>query len=447
VAPPHLLLVEDDLLSRQIYSEWLTGFGYRVSLASSTEEALGVLARDRADLVITDLLLPGRDGVALLDEARRIDPEVDVVVITALEQVAPAVRALKAGAADYLVKPIPKDALELSTSRCLTARQLRRENQALRDQVALFERGRRVSAIIDRAELWPLALSTLAESLGAKAGLIATLDNQGTPSIVAEVQLPNGRSRELIDRLRTHFRALIAEDNSVRWIEGGSVAGLHEPIALVPCAHQGEVRSAGAFLLPALPPENEREVRLSRCLYLAHHIGLAQANATRFAQAEAMAHTDDLTGLRNDRALRSEIDRAIANRPKSPFSLLFLDLDHFKRINDDHGHLRGSGVLAEVGRVLRGCVRDIDTAARYGGDEFAVVLPGADSGEALKVAERIRRAIAEHPFPEDITLTVSIGVASYPEHGSDRDAILSLADSAMYRGKRAHRNVVYLAER
>ena len=446
MAPPHLLVVEDDLVSRQIYNDWLKEFGYRVSVASSTEEALGVLANDHVDLVVTDLLLPGRDGVAMLDEARRLDPEVDVVVITALEQVPPAVRALKAGASDYLVKPIPKDQLELCISRCLAARHLRRENQALREQVALFERGRRVAAVIDRTELWPLALSTLSEALDAKAGLMAILDSQGTPSVMAEVQLPTGRSRELIDRLRTHFRGLMIE-SGVRWFEKGSVAGLHDAMALIPCAHQGEVRSAAVLMLAKIPEGSERENTLSRCLYLSRHIGLAQANATRFAQAEALAHTDDLTGLRNDRALRTEIDRALANRPKSPFSVLFLDLDHFKRINDDHGHLRGSSALAEVGRVLRGCVRDIDTAARYGGDEFAVVLPGADSGEALKVAERIRRAIAEHPFPENISLTVSIGVASYPEHGDERELILSLADAAMYRGKRAHRNVVYLAER
>jgi len=429
-----------------MYCDWLQEFGYRVSLASSTEEALGTLGRDRVDLVVTDLLLPGRDGVAMLDEAKRLDPEVDVVVITALEQVAPAVRALKAGASDYLVKPIPRDALELCTSRCLASRQLRRENQALRDQVALFERGRRVAAVIDRTELWPLALSTLVEALEAKAGLVATLDNQGTPGVVAEVQLPTGRSRELIDRLRTHFRSLMIE-TGIRWLEPGSVAGLHEPMALVPCPHQGEVRSAAALVLSRIPTGNERENALARGLYLARHIGLAQANASRFAQAEALAHTDDLTGLRNHRALRTEIDRALANRPKDPFSVLFLDIDHFKRINDDHGHLRGSSALAEVGRVLRGCVRDIDTAARYGGDEFAVLLPGADSGEALKVAERIRRAIAEHPFPDDVGLTASIGVASYPEHAHDREALLSLADAAMYRGKRAHRNVVYLAEK
>ncbi len=235
-------------------------------------------------------------------------------------------------------------------------------------------------------------------------------------------------------------------ESGIRWLEKGSVAGLHDAMALVPCSHQGEVRSAAVLMLARIP-SNCRAPVPSCCLYLARHIGLAQSNATRFAQAEALAHTDDLTGLRNDRALRTEIDRALASRPKAPFSVLFMDLDHFKRINDDHGHLRGSSALAEVGRVLRGCVRDIDTAARYGGDEFAVVLPGADSGEALKVAERIRRAIAEHPFPEDITLTVSIGVASCPEHGDEREQILSLADAAMYRGKRAHRNVVYLAER
>ena len=445
MAAPSLLLVEDDRLSREMFGDWLRSFGYSVATAASMEEGLLQLRQQHFDLIVTDLLLPGRDGLALLAEARKIDPEIDVIVVTALEQVAPAVRALRGGAADYLVKPIAKDTLELSVGRCLTARQLLRDNLALREQVALFERGRRVSATLEGAELWPLALSTLAESLSAVAGVLALLDPEGNATALAEVALPDNRSRELLDRLRPHLRHLSAEP-TVRFLDAGAVAGLHEPVALVPCAHQGEVRSAAALVLRGLPPMGQRGTLVERSLYLARHVGLAQANASRFAHAEALAHTDDLTGLRNDRALRNEIDRLLANRPAEPLSLLFLDLDHFKRINDAHGHLVGSRVLAEVGRVLRGCVRDIDSAARYGGDEFAVVLPGADSGEALKVAERIRRAMAEHVFVEGTSLTVCIGIASHPEHGSDRDVLLTLADAAMYRGKRGQRNVAFLAQ-
>ena len=201
----------------------------------------------------------------------------------------------------------------------------------------------------------------------------------------------------------------------------------------------------GALVLESLPKPSAREALDNRAQYLAKHVGLAHANTARFTKAEALARTDDLTGLYNDRALRSEIDRLIAIETQQPFSLVFLDLDYFKVINDAHGHLIGSRVLAEMGRVLRGVVRDIDLASRYGGDEFAIVLPGSDSGEALQVAERVRRAIQDHPFADGIRLTASIGVACHPEHGKDRDTLLTMADAAMYRGKRGQRNIVYLA--
>jgi diguanylate cyclase (GGDEF)-like protein len=120
-------------------------------------------------------------------------------------------------------------------------------------------------------------------------------------------------------------------------------------------------------------------------------------------------------------------------------------------VNDEHGHLAGSRLLVEVGRVLRSCVREEDVVARYGGDEYVVVLVGIDSGGGLKVAERVRRAIEDHRFlareGARVRITSSIGLASYPEHARDKREVLDLADRAMYRGKRSSRNVVYIASR
>jgi diguanylate cyclase (GGDEF)-like protein len=128
-----------------------------------------------------------------------------------------------------------------------------------------------------------------------------------------------------------------------------------------------------------------------------------------------------------------------------------MDLDHFKTVNDQHGHLSGSRMLVEVARVLRSCVRDDDVLVRYGGDEYVVLLVGIDSGGGLKVAERIRRAVEDHRFLSRegarVRVTASIGLASYPEHAQEKSEILDLADRAMYRGKRSSRNVVYIASR
>jgi diguanylate cyclase (GGDEF)-like protein len=160
---------------------------------------------------------------------------------------------------------------------------------------------------------------------------------------------------------------------------------------------------------------------------------------------------DDLTHLYNMRYLHLVLDREVKNAQQTDgtFSLLFMDLDHFKAVNDTHGHLVGSRLLVEVGRVLKGCVRERDIVVRYGGDEYVVLLRNTDSGGALKVAERIRRTMENHHFmPREgvsLSLTTCVGVASFPEHARDKATLLDMADRAMYRGKRGTRNVIYMA--
>jgi diguanylate cyclase (GGDEF)-like protein len=190
---------------------------------------------------------------------------------------------------------------------------------------------------------------------------------------------------------------------------------------------------------------------LEPAVYLAKHLGLALKNLGRFAEVEDLAYLDDLTHLFNLRYLDLVLDREVKNASQThvPFSLLFLDLDYFKSINDTHGHLVGSKLLVEVARVIKGCVRDNDVTVRYGGDEYVVLLRSTDSGGALKVGERIRRTMEEHSFLARegyaLSVTTCIGVASFPEHAQDKRALLDFADRAMYRGKKSTRNVIYVA--
>lgn len=165
---------------------------------------------------------------------------------------------------------------------------------------------------------------------------------------------------------------------------------------------------------------------------------------------EDLAYLDDLTHLFNTRYLHLMLDREMksAQHAHGTFSLLFLDLDYFKSINDTHGHLLGSKLLVEMAHVLKSCVRDHDVVARYGGDEYVVLLRGTDSSNALKVAERIRLTVESHRFlaREGLSLTLStcIGVASFPEHARDKTTLLDLADRAMYQGKKSTRNIVFM---
>jgi diguanylate cyclase (GGDEF)-like protein len=180
-------------------------------------------------------------------------------------------------------------------------------------------------------------------------------------------------------------------------------------------------------------------------------IASALANAVRIAEAERLSQTDDLTKLHNARYLRqfllNEIRRA--RRYGTSVAALFLDLDDFKRINDEHGHLVGSHVLMEMATVILSSVRDTDAVARYGGDEFVIVLPDTGTELAGAVAERIRQKIGRHHFTGgrrlQLALTASFGVAAFPQHASSPQQLVACADTAMYEAKAASKNCVRFA--
>jgi diguanylate cyclase (GGDEF)-like protein len=172
------------------------------------------------------------------------------------------------------------------------------------------------------------------------------------------------------------------------------------------------------------------------------------ANLRNLALAEIRAATDGLTGLPNKRAATDMLKRifAQASATGSPLALLVLDLDHFKRINDQRGHPVGDQVLASVGLVLRSVLRSRDFAGRNGGEEFTVLLPDTEIPAALEIAERVRAAVAEISLPgTDVSVTVSVGVAGFPDHAGSLDRLERLADAALYLAKRQGRNRVELA--
>jgi diguanylate cyclase (GGDEF)-like protein len=200
----------------------------------------------------------------------------------------------------------------------------------------------------------------------------------------------------------------------------------------------GTVHGYGPF---AQPSRNEALLLLQGfvCVVSVTTLTLAAVVSERRRVEERlrqMAVSDPLTGLANYRHLIDVLEREIqrSQRTERPFALLFLDLDRLKAINDRHGHLVGSRALWRVAEVLRRTSRAIDTAARYGGDEFALVLPESDAEDATQVAERVRALLAEDP--EQPPVTVSAGVAVFPRDGEDVTSLLALADHLQYQDKR-----------
>jgi len=164
-----------------------------------------------------------------------------------------------------------------------------------------------------------------------------------------------------------------------------------------------------------------------------------------FTELQKMAITDGLTGLYNHRHFKERLyaEFTRTKRIPEPLSLLLIDIDLFKSINDSHGHPAGDEILQDVSGVIKNNVRDIDVLARYGGEEFAVILPCTDRSGAVRMAERLRRSVAEKAFYIDwkeIKVTISVGAATYPQDATDSDDLIVKADQALYRAKSKGRN-------
>jgi diguanylate cyclase (GGDEF)-like protein len=180
-------------------------------------------------------------------------------------------------------------------------------------------------------------------------------------------------------------------------------------------------------------------------------VAVSLHNAFLFQETEKLAITDDLTKLYNTRYIHTKLGKMIEERRNSrnPFSLIFLDLDGFKSVNDRYGHLIGAKTLVEIGKIIFSTVGAKDEVARYGGDEFVVLMPGAGATQSREMAERIRHAIASHDFhamlPADIKLSASFGISVYPDHADTLTELIQKADNAMYAVKYSGKNAVQLA--
>lgn len=347
--------------------------------------------------------------------------------------------------------------LSLSTPGLDLATKLRLFQRALRSRVerrdALVDIVRAVNTtleppkiaelIVNRATTWIPAPCWALVSADL-SGQLSVLADQGLtpdmgPAVYAIAQWVMQRGQEFVTAdLRADARvqnafvgSVVAFPLSCRGRRVGAIMGLDR------IASPREPR----LVAPVL-----RAVRL-----LLEPAAVALDNALLLKRAEALSVTDDLTHLYNSRylnlVLRKETKRA--SRSGRPLSLLFIDLDGFKSINDSHGHLFGSRALVEAAAVIRGSARETDVVARFGGDEFALVLPDTGGEGAFAVGERIRERIAAHAFLAgdhlDIRLTCSVGVATLPDVAASAEELVQAADQAMYAVKDSGKNGIQAA--
>lgn len=312
-----------------------------------------------------------------------------------------------------------------------------------------------VNAPLDPTRIGDAVIERLTSRVPAASWAVVIPDTSGHLAIVAERSLPDDlypSSLEIGRWVAAHEQPFLSADldADLRIAVTGAVA-----VVALPLVSRG--RTLGAIIALDHPPSRRAPgfspPVLRGLAALLAPAAVALDNATRLRRIEALSVTDDLTGLYNSRflnqALHRESKRAL--RSGRPLSLLFLDLDGFKNVNDAHGHLLGSRALVETAEVIRACSRESDIVARFGGDEFAVVLPDTGASGAWSVAQRIRERLAGHKFLVaeglEVRLTVSIGIATLPDSASSSDELIEAADAAMYRVKDRGKNGIEAAAR
>jgi diguanylate cyclase (GGDEF)-like protein len=425
-----------------------------VATAASGREALSRLGDEGPfDVVITDLSMREMDGLELLERVKRASPHTEVIVLTGYASLESALQAMRLGAADYLRKPVSAPEVTYGVKRTLLRRRLIDENESLRGCIQAFEAARPLASCLESGDVLPLALDIVLRVTGR------------TRAVARLVELPShaGEGLELrgfpADR-GGELRALIEQGKlfDPSDLERAAVASVEEvspalgslgisdgQLLALPVRVEGRV-AGGIWLFSDGRPFQRDD--FERAELVVEQAELALINAERFLQAREKAFVDDVTGLYNARYLLSALDREVnrASRAQSKLSVLFLDLDRFKAVNDRYGHLIGSRVLRELGALLQESVRAIDTVGRYGGDEFTILLVDTGLEGARAVADRIRQSVADKGFGAerglDLRLTISIGVATFPMHGETRERLLDLADKAMYLAKALGRNLV-----
>ena len=439
---PKILIVDDEVFFRRLFTEILSEEDlYNIVAVDSGKQALDYLAREQVDVILADMVMPEICGLELIRRTRSLDPAPDIILATSNATVESAIQALKSGARDYLLKPCNPEQLRHNIKSCLEQRRLIAENTLLQSQIRLYQKGQHLSGQLDVSSLFQESLNTLLNELDHGRGL-AFLSNHNGISHIEANGFDDDRARQLaellLDRTTKMDQAVIlqAEDCPEIAEEYPDLLSLwvfpmktenQEHGALILC------NPRGSELPESLPQQN--------LIFLAEQASFGFRNACQYQGARELIYTDDLTGLYNHRYLHIALEQEIhrSERYGLEFSLAFIDLDLFKNINDEHGHLAGSEVLRLIGGLLHECVRDADMLFRYGGDEFTALLVETDTRGAKIVAERIRSGIESFDFPtgqgDTSRLTATVGHATYPIHASTKNELIDLADKAMYLGK------------
>ena len=446
-----VLVVDDVEANVKLLEAKLSSEYFDVLSAYSGLSALQIADSELPDVILLDVMMPRMDGFEVCRrlKANPRTADVPVVMVTALSDSANRLRGLEAGADDFLTKPVNDIAL-FARVRSLARLKRMMEEWRLREEICGRFAGRDIAAAEDAGAATILiveedrfAAAQIAKTLRSVGHLVAcagdaveaqTLLDGDVELIIISLSMPNCDPLRLVSRYRANEASrqlpilLIAEDIDLSRVAKGLVdLGANDYL----------IRPVDRNELLARTATQVRRKRLQDRLQQNYQRGLS------------LALTDPLTNLYVRRYGEAHLDELMGrvNQDVASAAVLLFDVDHFKQVNDTHGHDAGDDVLRELAARTIKSVRSVDLAVRWGGEEFLVVMPETDLTNAATVAERLRATVAKNSFAigsdgEKLAVTISVGVAAAFAGGDNRDRLLKRADDALYSAKSAGRNRV-----
>ncbi|MBN36811.1 MAG: PleD family two-component system response regulator [Rhodospirillaceae bacterium] len=450
-----ILVVDDQPLNVKLLEAKLISEYYDVLTANGGAAAVRLATDERPDLILLDVMMPDMDGYEVCRVLRE-QPEtmhIPIVMVTTLSDSADRVLGLEAGADDFLTKPVDDLAL------------FARVRSLLRFKVT-FDELRLRFGVYETAQLDAIAPVWKEPLLNSRILLLEDFDSRA----------------RMIDKALGKNHVIVAVDDEKECYEIAEAGDCDAVIVSLSLDSIDGLRVVSQLrsrpktrMLPILVLVEEGELeRLAKALdlggtdYVMSPIDRNELIARTRMQVRrkryqdrlrsnledsvSMAAIDELTRLHNRRYLGTYLNREFdrAREGEKALSLVVLDVDHFKNVNDTHGHAVGDEVLIELARRMKLLTRSSDLPARYGGDEFVVVMPGTDPKVAQTVAERLRQGVADGPFKlsrsdVELDLTISVGVANFDSSVENPDDLFRRADEALYKAKNGGRNRVVCA--
>jgi two-component system cell cycle response regulator len=476
LSTPKVLVADDSPLVLRMIEKMLDSAGFGVVTARDGLEAIEKAFAEDVGLVILDVMMPRMNGyqACRMLKTEAATKHIPVIILTSRDQAGDRFWGLETGADHYVTKDAePQKILELVKQIMATSATHPRKGPAdhksidilsrVNDQLdrklfettILSEIGRVARSLVNFDETFTSVMSVLTRVVDFTVGAMAFVEEEeldlflmvhrpAAPAVIEETKarvmdaVARERTSQPFTRMQVRLRAQEALAGPEEATLGGFVA---YPVrtndaltGLLAFSGKAAARIAGdseAFLMTA-----------------AHQAKMVMENSRLFEKVRSLSIRDSLTGLFNHRHSMEQVANEFGRvgRYEGGVSLLMVDIDHFKKINDEHGHQAGDAVLREVARILKDTLRVVDSLGRYGGEEFIAILPHTDNDDAMQTGERLRQAIAEHGFrigPREVRVTISVGVATYPSARVDSPgALIREADKRLYKAKQEGRDRV-----